>query len=97
MLPGQQDPVRGDCGQVRLARSTAALQPSAAGILPQTQAPPAPAIHVQHQRRARQRNLHQTDHHGHVPVSIQPRRSLICHLPVVVSVDLVSLNIFLTV
>lgn len=46
ILHGQQNPVCGDCSQVRPARSTAALQPSAAGILPQTQAPPTSTIHV---------------------------------------------------
>lgn len=72
ILHGQQNPVCGDCSQVGPARSTAALQPSTAGILSQTQAPSPSTIHVQHQRPTRQRTLHQTHHHGHVSVSITP-------------------------
>lgn len=72
ILHGQQNPVRGDCSQVGPARSTAALQPSTAGILSQTQAPSSSTVHVQHQRPTRQRALHQTHHHGHVSVSITP-------------------------
>lgn len=90
ILLGQQNPLCGDCSQVRLARSTAALQPPTAGILSQTQAPPTSAFHVQHQWHARQGNLHQTHHHGHVPVSSQPFHSFICYL--FISVYLVSLK-----
>lgn len=72
ILHGQQDALRGDCSQVRPARSTAALQSIAAGVLPQAQAPPATAVHVQHKRGSQQRPLHQTHHHGHVSVSVKP-------------------------
>lgn len=71
-LHGQQDAVRADRSQVGPARGAAALQPVAAGVLPQAQAPPAAAVHVQLERGAQQRPLHQAHHHGHVPVSSPP-------------------------
>uniref|UniRef100_A0A3Q2Q8E0 Ras homolog family member T1a n=1 Tax=Fundulus heteroclitus TaxID=8078 RepID=A0A3Q2Q8E0_FUNHE len=66
MLDRQQDAVRGDRRQVRPARGAAALQPVAARLLPQAQAPPAAAVHVQHHRGAQQGHLHPPHHHGHV-------------------------------
>lgn len=58
ILHRQQDALCGDCRQVRPARSTAALQPLTAGVLPQAQAPPTPAVHMQHDRGTQQRHLH---------------------------------------
>lgn len=69
LLRGQQDSVHDDRCEVGPARDQAAVQLHSAGVLQEAQDATAAVLQLQHGGGPQQRHLHQTHHHGHVPVS----------------------------